>query len=208
MVKKCGGAIFLGRRNSDSYQFLDFITISGVNIWGLSWCMIQVVRYSSCPRRCSSIIMELGPILSYHVIITTQTSRAMIALVTSHCRHCSFKSQKNWITMRCVRVKLIKIFLFLSFQGNQEAPAPPEAMAQPYAPAQYPPPPPQNGLPGEYTHPGQDYTGPSPVPEHAAALTIYTPTQTHSEPPGTDSSTPSLTGTSSIQVSTMGFYFF
>ncbi|KTG05340.1 hypothetical protein cypCar_00021583 [Cyprinus carpio] len=83
-------------------------------------------------------------------------------------------------------------------QGNQEAPAPPEAMAQPYAPPQYPPPPPQNGLPGEYTHPGQDYTGPSPVPEHAAALTIYTPTQTHSEPPGTDSSTPSLTGNSSI----------
>lgn len=105
--------------------------------------------------------------------------------------------------MRYVRVKLIKISLFLSFQGNQEAPAPPEAMAQPYAPAQYPPPPPQNGLPGEYTHPGQDYTGPSPVPEHAAALTIYTPTQTHSEPPGTDSSTPSLTGNSSIQVSTI-----
>ncbi|XP_073774738.1 RNA binding protein fox-1 homolog 3 isoform X20 [Danio rerio] len=88
-------------------------------------------------------------------------------------------------------------FLYLP-EGNQEAPAPPEAMAQPYAPAQYPPPPPQNGLPGEYTHPGQDYTGPSPVPEHAAALTIYTPTQTHSEPPGTDSSTPSLTGTSSL----------
>uniref|UniRef100_A0A8C1FIB5 RNA binding protein fox-1 homolog 3 n=1 Tax=Cyprinus carpio carpio TaxID=630221 RepID=A0A8C1FIB5_CYPCA len=88
-------------------------------------------------------------------------------------------------------------FLYLP-EGNQEAPAPPEAMAQPYAPPQYPPPPPQNGLPGEYTHPGQDYTGPSPVPEHAAALTIYTPTQTHSEPPGTDSSTPSLTGNSSI----------
>uniref|UniRef100_A0A3B1IQP4 RNA binding protein fox-1 homolog 3 n=1 Tax=Astyanax mexicanus TaxID=7994 RepID=A0A3B1IQP4_ASTMX len=88
-------------------------------------------------------------------------------------------------------------FLYLP-EGNQEAPAPPEAMAQPYAPAQYPPPPPQNGLPGEYAHPGQEYTGPSPVPEHAAALTIYTPTQTHSEPPGTDSSTPSLTGTSSI----------
>uniref|UniRef100_A0AAR2JUS3 RNA binding protein fox-1 homolog 3 n=1 Tax=Pygocentrus nattereri TaxID=42514 RepID=A0AAR2JUS3_PYGNA len=91
-------------------------------------------------------------------------------------------------------------FLYLP-EGNQEAPAPPEAMAQPYAPAQYPPPPPQNGLPGEYAHPGQEYTGPSPVPEHAAALTIYTPTQTHSEPPGTDSSTPSLTGTSSIPVS-------
>lgn len=125
--------------------------------------------------------------------------REMIALVMSHWSHCSFKGQKQWIRAGCIRIKLIKICL--SLQGNQEAPAPPEAMAQPYAPAQYPPPPPQNGLPGEYTHPGQDYTGPSPVPEHAAALTIYTPTQTHSEPPGTDSSTPSLTGTSSLTVS-------
>uniref|UniRef100_A0AAY4AH65 RNA binding protein fox-1 homolog 3 n=2 Tax=Denticeps clupeoides TaxID=299321 RepID=A0AAY4AH65_9TELE len=81
--------------------------------------------------------------------------------------------------------------------GNQEAPAPPEAMAQPYAPAQYPPPPPQNGIPGEYAHPAQDYSGPSTVPEHAA-LTIYTATQTHSEPPGPDSSGPSLTGTSTV----------
>uniref|UniRef100_A0AAY4AHA5 RNA binding protein fox-1 homolog 3 n=1 Tax=Denticeps clupeoides TaxID=299321 RepID=A0AAY4AHA5_9TELE len=70
-------------------------------------------------------------------------------------------------------------------------------MAQPYAPAQYPPPPPQNGIPGEYAHPAQDYSGPSTVPEHAA-LTIYTATQTHSEPPGPDSSGPSLTGTSTV----------
>uniref|UniRef100_A0AAY4AHC0 RNA binding protein fox-1 homolog 3 n=1 Tax=Denticeps clupeoides TaxID=299321 RepID=A0AAY4AHC0_9TELE len=87
-------------------------------------------------------------------------------------------------------------FLYLP-EGNQEAPAPPEAMAQPYAPAQYPPPPPQNGIPGEYAHPAQDYSGPSTVPEHAA-LTIYTATQTHSEPPGPDSSGPSLTGTSTV----------
>ncbi|KAJ8283932.1 hypothetical protein COCON_G00027820 [Conger conger] len=83
--------------------------------------------------------------------------------------------------------------------GNQEATAPPEAMAQPYPPAQYPPPP-QNGIPAEYAaphpHPTQDYTGQSTVPEHA--MTIYTPTQTHSEPPGTDSSTPSLTGTTTV----------
>ncbi|KAK3529625.1 hypothetical protein QTP70_032043, partial [Hemibagrus guttatus] len=82
--------------------------------------------------------------------------------------------------------------------GNQEAPAPPEAMAQPYAPAQYPPPPPQNGLPGEYAHPGQEYTGPNPVPEHAAALTIYTTTQTHSDPTGTENSTSSLTAPSNV----------
>ncbi|MBN3313538.1 RFOX3 protein, partial [Atractosteus spatula] len=89
-----------------------------------------------------------------------------------------------------------------SFQkegGNQEATAPPEAMAQPYPPAQYPPPP-QNGIPAEYAaphpHPTQDYTGQSTVPEHA--MTIYTPTQTHSEQPGTDSSTPSLTGTTTV----------
>ncbi|KAI5623379.1 RNA binding protein fox-1-like 3 isoform X2 [Silurus asotus] len=82
--------------------------------------------------------------------------------------------------------------------GNQEAPAPPEAMAQPYAPAQYPPPPPQNGLPGEYAHPGQEYTGPNPVPDHAAALTIYTTTQTHSDPTGTENSTSSLTAPSNV----------
>uniref|UniRef100_A0A8C9SMT9 RNA binding protein fox-1 homolog 3 n=1 Tax=Scleropages formosus TaxID=113540 RepID=A0A8C9SMT9_SCLFO len=72
-------------------------------------------------------------------------------------------------------------------------------MAQPYPPAQYPPPP-QNGIPAEFAaphpHPTQDYTGQSTVPDHA--MTIYTPTQTHSEPPGTDSSTPSLTGTTTV----------
>uniref|UniRef100_A0A3B4XRC2 RNA binding protein fox-1 homolog 3 n=1 Tax=Seriola lalandi dorsalis TaxID=1841481 RepID=A0A3B4XRC2_SERLL len=71
--------------------------------------------------------------------------------------------------------------------GNQEAPAPPEAMAQPFPPAQYPPPP-QNGIPAEYatphTHQPADYTGPSTVAEHA--LTLYTPTHTHSEQPGND----------------------
>uniref|UniRef100_A0A8C9VA88 RNA binding protein fox-1 homolog 3 n=1 Tax=Scleropages formosus TaxID=113540 RepID=A0A8C9VA88_SCLFO len=89
-------------------------------------------------------------------------------------------------------------FLYLP-EGNQEATAPPEAMAQPYPPAQYPPPP-QNGIPAEFAaphpHPTQDYTGQSTVPDHA--MTIYTPTQTHSEPPGTDSSTPSLTGTTTV----------
>uniref|UniRef100_A0A3Q3X6Q6 RNA binding protein fox-1 homolog n=1 Tax=Mola mola TaxID=94237 RepID=A0A3Q3X6Q6_MOLML len=67
--------------------------------------------------------------------------------------------------------------------GNQEATNPPEAMAQPYTPAQYPPPP-QNGIPAEFAAPHplptQDYTGQSRVPEHA--MTLYTPTQTHSEP--------------------------
>lgn len=79
-------------------------------------------------------------------------------------------------------------------QGNQEAPAPPEAMAQPFPPAQYPPPP-QNGIPAEYatphTHPPADYTGPSTVAEHA--LTLYTATHTQSEQPGNDSNTPALT---------------
>ncbi|XP_041076421.1 RNA binding protein fox-1 homolog 3-like isoform X8 [Polyodon spathula] len=89
-------------------------------------------------------------------------------------------------------------FLYLP-EGNQEATAPPEAMAQPYPPAQYPPPP-QNGIPAEYApahpHTTQDYTGQSTVPEHA--MTIYTPTQTHSELPGTNANTPSLTGTTTV----------
>ncbi|XP_064806118.1 RNA binding protein fox-1 homolog 3-like isoform X2 [Oncorhynchus masou masou] len=78
--------------------------------------------------------------------------------------------------------------------GNQEGPAPPEAMAQPYPPAQYPP---QNGIPTEYApphpHPPTGYTGQSTVTEHA--LTLYTPTQTHSEQPGNENNTPTLTAT-------------
>ncbi|XP_061666142.1 RNA binding protein fox-1 homolog 3 [Syngnathoides biaculeatus] len=77
--------------------------------------------------------------------------------------------------------------------GNQEAPAPPEAMAQPFPPAQYPPPP-QNGIPAEYatphTHPPTDFTGPNTVAEHA--LTLYTPTHTQSEQSVNDSNVPAL----------------
>uniref|UniRef100_A0AAQ4S1W1 RRM domain-containing protein n=1 Tax=Gasterosteus aculeatus aculeatus TaxID=481459 RepID=A0AAQ4S1W1_GASAC len=67
-------------------------------------------------------------------------------------------------------------------------------MAQPFPPAQYPPPP-QNGIPAEYAtphaHQPADYTGPSTVGEHALAL--YTATHTQSNQPGTDSHAPSLT---------------
>ncbi|KAM4530364.1 RNA binding protein fox-1 homolog 3 isoform X1 [Leuresthes tenuis] len=88
--------------------------------------------------------------------------------------------------------------------GNQEATNPPEAMAQPYTPAQYPPPP-QNGIPAEFAAPHplptQDYTGQSRVPEHA--MTLYTPTQTHSEPAGTDNSTPAITATTTAPVSVL-----
>uniref|UniRef100_A0A4W3JY54 RNA binding fox-1 homolog 3 n=2 Tax=Callorhinchus milii TaxID=7868 RepID=A0A4W3JY54_CALMI len=88
-------------------------------------------------------------------------------------------------------------FLYLQ-EGNQEATAPPEAMAQPYPPAQYPAP--QNGIPAEYgpahPHATQDYAGQTTVPEHA--MTIYTPTQTHSDQPCGDANTQSLTGTSTV----------
>lgn len=75
-------------------------------------------------------------------------------------------------------------------------------MAQPYTPAQYPPPP-QNGIPAEFAAPHplptQDYGGQSRVPEHA--MTLYTPTQTHSEPAGSDNSTPALSATTPAPVS-------
>uniref|UniRef100_A0A8C3CH04 Uncharacterized protein n=1 Tax=Cairina moschata TaxID=8855 RepID=A0A8C3CH04_CAIMO len=91
-------------------------------------------------------------------------------------------------------------FLYLQ-QGNQDATAPPDAMAQPYPPAQYPPPP-QNGIPAEYApphpHPTQDYSGQSTVPEHA--MTLYTPAQSHAEQPGTDASTQSIAGTQTVPV--------
>lgn len=93
----------------------------------------------------------------------------------------------------------------LSWQGNQDATAPPDAMAQPYPPAQYPPPP-QNGIPAEYApphpHPTQDYSGQSTVPEHA--MTLYTPAQSHTEQPGTDASTQSIAGTQTVPVRLRG----
>ncbi|XP_074116406.1 RNA binding protein fox-1 homolog 3 isoform X4 [Sminthopsis crassicaudata] len=84
-------------------------------------------------------------------------------------------------------------------KGNQDTTAPPEAMAQPYPQAQYPPPP-QNSIPTEYVpphpHPTQDYSGQTTVPEHA--MTLYTPAQTHPEQPGTDASTQPITGTQTV----------
>nr|XP_037849583.1 RNA binding protein fox-1 homolog 3 isoform X4 [Chlorocebus sabaeus] len=73
-------------------------------------------------------------------------------------------------------------------------------MAQPYPPAQYPPPP-QNGIPAEYAppppHPTQDYSGQTPVPpEHG--MTLYTPAQTHPEQPGSEASTQPIAGTQTV----------
>ncbi|KAM9434679.1 RNA binding protein fox-1 homolog 3 isoform 2-T2 [Clarias gariepinus] len=87
----------------------------------------------------------------------------------------------------------VPTFLYLP-EGNQEGTNPVDAMAQSYTPAQFPPPP-QNGLPGDFTTPHglptQDYTGQSRVPEHT--LTIYTPAQTHSDPANSDSNTTTIT---------------
>uniref|UniRef100_A0A8C4XFD3 RNA binding protein fox-1 homolog 1 n=1 Tax=Erpetoichthys calabaricus TaxID=27687 RepID=A0A8C4XFD3_ERPCA len=79
--------------------------------------------------------------------------------------------------------------------GNQDATAPPETMAQPYASAQFAPP--QNGIPAEYTaphpHPAPDYTGQTTVPEHT--LNMYPPTQTHTEQSGPDTNAQTVSGT-------------
>ncbi|XP_065501288.1 RNA binding protein fox-1 homolog 1 isoform X37 [Patagioenas fasciata] len=80
-------------------------------------------------------------------------------------------------------------------QGNQEATAPPDTMAQPYASAQFAPP--QNGIPAEYPaphpHPAPDYTGQTTVPEHT--LNMYPPAQTHSEQSAADTNAQTVSGT-------------
>ncbi|XP_041085509.1 RNA binding protein fox-1 homolog 1 isoform X22 [Polyodon spathula] len=80
-------------------------------------------------------------------------------------------------------------------RGNQDATAPPDTMAQPYASAQFAPP--QNGIPAEYTaphpHPAPDYTGQTTVPEHT--LNMYPPTQTHTEHSGPDTNAQTVSGT-------------
>ncbi|KAM6320179.1 RNA binding protein fox-1 homolog 1 isoform 2-T2 [Podargus strigoides] len=94
------------------------------------------------------------------------------------------KSSKQ--QMNCEREQL---------RGNQEATAPPDTMAQPYASAQFAPP--QNGIPAEYTaphpHPAPDYTGQTTVPEHT--LNMYPPAQTHSEQSAADTNAQTVSGT-------------
>ncbi|KAM4698201.1 RNA binding protein fox-1 homolog 1 isoform 3-T3 [Rhinophrynus dorsalis] len=79
--------------------------------------------------------------------------------------------------------------------GNQEATAPPDSMAQPYASAQFAPP--QNGIPAEYTtphpHPAPEYTSQTTVPDHT--LNMYPPAQTHSEQSATDTNAQTVSGT-------------
>nr|XP_047918552.1 RNA binding protein fox-1 homolog 1 isoform X34 [Anser cygnoides] len=84
-------------------------------------------------------------------------------------------------------------------RGNQEATAPPDTMAQPYASAQFAPP--QNGIPAEYTaphpHPAPDYTGQTTVPEHT--LNMYPPAQTHSEQSAPDTNAQTVSGTATTE---------
>lgn len=87
---------------------------------------------------------------------------------------------------------------FVIQQGNQEAAAAPDTMAQPYASAQFAPP--QNGIPAEYTtphpHPAPEYTGQTTVPEHT--LNLYPPAQSHSEQSATDTSAQTVSGTATV----------
>ncbi|XP_032650910.1 RNA binding protein fox-1 homolog 1 isoform X10 [Chelonoidis abingdonii] len=94
----------------------------------------------------------------------------------------------------CPQLSCALTFMYLQ-QGNQEATAPPDTMAQPYASAQFAPP--QNGIPAEYTtphpHPAPDYTGQTTVPEHT--LNMYPPAQTHTEQSAADTNAQTVSGT-------------
>ncbi|XP_068100742.1 RNA binding protein fox-1 homolog 1 isoform X2 [Hyperolius riggenbachi] len=105
----------------------------------------------------------------------------------------------------CPQLSCALTFMYLQ-QGNQEATAPPDTMAQPYASAQFAPS--QNGIPAEYTtphpHPAPDYTGQSTVPEHT--LSIYPPAQTHSDQSATDTNAQTVSGTAtSSQMALLDF---
>ncbi|XP_029858387.1 RNA binding protein fox-1 homolog 1 isoform X5 [Aquila chrysaetos chrysaetos] len=114
--------------------------------------------------------------------------RSLLSDTKAECSSCveteDRKSSKQ--QMSCEREQL---------RGNQEATAPPDTMAQPYASAQFAPP--QNGIPAEYTaphpHPAPDYTGQTTVPEHT--LNMYPPAQTHSEQSAADTNAQTVSGT-------------
>ncbi|XP_066497797.1 RNA binding protein fox-1 homolog 1 isoform X2 [Hoplias malabaricus] len=92
----------------------------------------------------------------------------------------------------CPQLSCALTFMYLQ-QGNQDAPAPPEPMAQPYPSAQFAPP--QNGIPEfstSHQHPAPEYSGQSAVSEHT--LNMYNPAQTHPEP-SAENSVQTVSGT-------------
>ncbi|XP_064376507.1 RNA binding protein fox-1 homolog 1 isoform X9 [Dromaius novaehollandiae] len=114
--------------------------------------------------------------------------RSLLSDTKAECSSCveTEDRQSSRQQMSCEREQL---------RGNQEATAPPDTMAQPYASAQFAPP--QNGIPAEYTaphpHPAPDYTGQTTVPEHT--LNMYPPAQTHSEQSAADTNAQTVSGT-------------
>ncbi|XP_037242361.1 RNA binding protein fox-1 homolog 1 isoform X14 [Falco biarmicus] len=114
--------------------------------------------------------------------------RSLLSDTKAECSSCLETEDRNSANqqMSCEREQL---------RGNQEATAPPDTMAQPYASAQFAPP--QNGIPAEYTaphpHPAPDYTGQTTVPEHT--LNMYPPAQTHSEQSAADTNAQTVSGT-------------
>ncbi|XP_068765087.1 RNA binding protein fox-1 homolog 1 isoform X1 [Struthio camelus] len=114
--------------------------------------------------------------------------RSLLSDAKAECSSCVETEDKKSSRqqMSCEREQL---------RGNQEATAPPDTMAQPYASAQFAPP--QNGIPAEYTaphpHPAPDYTGQTTVPEHT--LNMYPPAQTHSEQSAADTNAQTVSGT-------------
>ncbi|KAM6114032.1 RNA binding protein fox-1 homolog 1 isoform 2-T2 [Pterocles gutturalis] len=114
--------------------------------------------------------------------------RSLLSDTKAECGSCveTEDRQTSKQQMSCEREQL---------RGNQEATAPPDTMAQPYASAQFAPP--QNGIPAEYTaphpHPAPDYTGQTTVPEHT--LNMYPPAQTHSEQSAADTNAQTVSGT-------------
>ncbi|XP_073713896.1 RNA binding protein fox-1 homolog 3 isoform X2 [Misgurnus anguillicaudatus] len=109
------------------------------------------------------------------------------------CIYMPMLDQEKCVWTQRVFIRLvICTWIFPAGQGNQEASSPADAMAQTFTP-QYAHPA-QNGIPAEFTTPHalptQDYTAQSRVPDHS--LTLYTPTQIHSELANGDSNTPDI----------------
>ncbi|XP_074866627.1 RNA binding protein fox-1 homolog 1 isoform X14 [Carettochelys insculpta] len=140
---------------------------------------------------------ESGPRPSEHQEITQKShasgafsfhERSLLSDTKAECSSCVETEDRKISSqqMSCEREQL---------RGNQEATAPPDTMAQPYASAQFAPP--QNGIPAEYTaphpHPAPDYTGQTTVPEHT--LNMYPPAQTHTEQSAADTNAQTVSGT-------------
>lgn len=195
--------MFLGWKDAHALRFYFlFLEIRGIN-WLSFLCVVGLHSFylfllitDHSKRENTSEHFTYHCVISFTLRFHLSKSTGSILWI--------YSTQSQWL----------KHSKYLSLQGNQDTPAPPDpSMAQAYPSAQFAHPP-QNSIPAEFTashphphphshphpHPAtaQDYSGiQASVSEHP--LTMYQTSQSHTEQSASDSGSQTVTGTATVR---------